>query len=275
MSEIVALLGKLVPARRLIEGIAKKYGWSVQVAETLSEFQSLSSAEIVAVLFDPTDLHEDQRIALNMVTQIAPQALPIVCCRFSEKVHWLDVTESDVFHLLRYPFARNEVRQTFGFVAEAQRRRRSFQASTELVLERSPGIKSAPMVPNEDLQNSPQDARTTSRCPCCGAETKVFHCTIPVCINCAEMHGVNLPAAERNIHAALRRTLETATSGVAAASRAFNALMSDIPSGLPYPERTHRIEVASRELSVARRAMMTAHSQLDEFLIHGKIPDQF
>jgi len=67
------------------------------------------------------------------VHHAAPDALPIVCCRFSEELQWLDLTETGIFHLLRYPFALEEVRQTFGFVQGARRRRRSLRAKTDLV----------------------------------------------------------------------------------------------------------------------------------------------
>jgi hypothetical protein len=48
--------------------------------------------------------------------------------------------------------------------------------------------------------------------------------------------------------------------------------MGDIPSGLPQPDGTQRIQNAAHALAAARNAVMQAHSRLDEFLARGVIP---
>ena len=45
--------------------------------------------------------------------------------------------------------------------------------------------------------------------------------------------------------------------------------MGDIPSGLPKPDGTLRIQNAAHVLAAARNEVMQAHSRLDEFLAGG------
>jgi DNA-binding NtrC family response regulator len=122
MSGIVAFLGRLPVERQSIERLAWKYGWSFRHAGSLSELTSLSERKVVSVLFDPKDLDTDWRTALQWVGQAAPDALPIICSRFSEAIRWPEMAGAGAYHILHYPFALNEIRQCFGFVREAQRR---------------------------------------------------------------------------------------------------------------------------------------------------------
>ena len=49
--------------------------------------------------------------------------------------------------------------------------------------------------------------------------------------------------------------------------------MGDIPSSVPQPDGTQRINNVYRELSLARREMMRAHSRLTHFLDNGVVPE--
>lgn len=160
MSGTVVLLGKLPVEKESLEPLAKKFGWSVQVAETLSRVQCLGESNIVGILFNPKELHKDWRHALKMVAHAFPDALPIICCRFSEGIHWPDGTGTGPFHLLHYPFAMDEVRQSFGFAREAQRRRRSLPAHRALALE---AASIAPSVPARAVSESQDDVSREPR----------------------------------------------------------------------------------------------------------------
>jgi hypothetical protein len=48
--------------------------------------------------------------------------------------------------------------------------------------------------------------------------------------------------------------------------------MGDIPSGLPQPDGSLRIQNAARALAAARNEVMQAHSRLNEFLARGAVP---
>lgn len=49
--------------------------------------------------------------------------------------------------------------------------------------------------------------------------------------------------------------------------------MAEIPSGLPQPDGSLRIQNASRALHSARGEVMKAHSRLNDFLTHKIVPE--
>ncbi len=64
-----------------------------------------------------------------------------------------------------------------------------------------------------------------------------------------------------------------ATERADAANAVFHALKRAISSRLPPPDATQRMQTASHELKVARRALMAATLRLSDYLNHGTIPD--
>ena len=79
----------------------------------------------------------------------------------------------------------------------------------------------------------------------------------------------------REIRAALQREILASAARAHAASEALSAIMSDIPSGLPHPDGSQRIQNAAHALAAARNEVMRAHSRLDEFLARGVVPRDF
>jgi hypothetical protein len=71
---------------------------------------------------------------------------------------------------------------------------------------------------------------------------------------------------EDDFEAAQQRRIE--------ASKLFAEVMSDIPSGIPHPDGTDRIRLASREYSASRDAAMAAMKRLSDFLIRRIIPPE-
>jgi hypothetical protein len=80
------------------------------------------------------------------------------------------------------------------------------------------------------------------------------------------------PLDPEKVRKVLQNELEAAQERRAAASAHFNAVMAEIPSGLPHPDGTHRIRLASREYSSALAEAFAAMTRLNEFLLHGTIP---
>jgi hypothetical protein len=58
------------------------------------------------------------------------------------------------------------------------------------------------------------------------------------------------------------------------ASKRFTEVMGDIPSGLPLPDGTDRIRLASREYSASREEATAAMKRLSDYLIRGTIPPE-
>jgi len=113
-----------------------------------------------------------------------------------------------------------------------------------------------------------------ARCGYCKSETELLDRGTPVCLDCANRLGTKQQSstAEASL-ARLQRELQEATVRAHQATDAFNAIMGDIPSSVPQPDGTQRINNVYRELSLARREMMRAHSRLTHFLDNGVIPE--
>ena len=113
-----------------------------------------------------------------------------------------------------------------------------------------------------------------ARCGYCKSETGLFDRGMPVCLDCASRLETKQQSsiAEDNL-ARLQRELKEATARAHQATDAFNAIMGDIPSHVPQPDGTQRINNVYRELSIARREMMRAHSRLTHFIDSGVIPE--
>jgi len=107
-----------------------------------------------------------------------------------------------------------------------------------------------------------------ARCTYCQSETQLYENDVPVCLGCS-----NESPVRRQAKRTLFRDLTEATKRADAATDAFAAITSEIPSGYPHPDGLQRIQNASREMQVAQREMMKAHTRLNDFLTSGIVPE--
>lgn len=113
-------------------------------------------------------------------------------------------------------------------------------------------------------------------CIFCESEAELAIDGMPVCEECSGKSASEFGELEtdRQIRAALQRQILTSTARAHAASQELIAIMSDIPSGLPHPDGSQRIQNAARALAAARTEVMKAHSRLNEFLAGGGVPGE-
>src|SRR5579859_7447552 len=111
-----------------------------------------------------------------------------------------------------------------------------------------------------------------AECTFCKAETQLYDGGVPVCLKCSDGKR-KPPTSEHQILNVLRQDLQVATVRASAATAAFEAVTSEIPSGLPHPDGTQRIHNASREVTIARMEMLRAHHRLNDFLNAGVVPE--
>lgn len=114
-------------------------------------------------------------------------------------------------------------------------------------------------------------------CAFCESEAERAIDGVPICKGCCgkpegEIRRLRM---DRQIRATLHREVLASTARANAASEELSAIMGDIPSGLPQPDGSQRIQNAAHALRAARNAVMQAHSRLDEFLAHGVVPADF
>src|SRR6266853_1597357 len=86
-----------------------------------------------------------------------------------------------------------------------------------------------------------------ARCVYCKAETILYEHDVPVCLECADEREVKHKRLEmeRQVNTILKHDVAEATERAHAAYDAFEAIVADVPSGLPHPDGTHRIHHAS------------------------------
>ena len=113
-----------------------------------------------------------------------------------------------------------------------------------------------------------------AECTFCKSETKLYDSGMPVCIKCSDARGGErkLAIPETEVLKILRYNLEVATERAKAATGAFDAVTSEIPSWIPHSDGTQRIHNASREMSQARVALMIAHKRLNDYVARGIVP---
>jgi hypothetical protein len=112
-------------------------------------------------------------------------------------------------------------------------------------------------------------------CAFCQSEAELAINGVPLCRECSGKPGSEIGKlkAAWEIRAALHREVLASTARASAASEELRAIMRDIPSGLPQPDGSQRIQNAAHALAAARYEVMQAHSRLDEFLARGVSSD--
>jgi len=131
MQRSVVLLGDLPLKTAALHRHVQEFGWSLETAGDLAQLPNLLAARNpVAVFLDANGLALSWEVALKSVLDIDPEALVILCHRFSDAVDWPKLAEVGAFHAVALPFDPNEVRQSLAFVSSAnvQRRENSLPA---------------------------------------------------------------------------------------------------------------------------------------------------
>jgi hypothetical protein len=103
-----------------------------------------------------------------------------------------------------------------------------------------------------------------------------------VCLKCVQGDRAEPDQQERKLTTAgpdrerilkrLREDVKGAEQRRDTASERFHEIMSQVPSGIPHPDNTLRIQQASREFSTTRQEVLSAISKLNDYLAHGKVP---
>lgn len=121
---IVVMPGRASFNLKVLHSVARDFGWGVKVAEDLGALCSAQRAEkLTAVLFHRSAFKSPSWLdALRPVASALPGVRPIACHEFSDAPDWPGLCGAGAFHSLWLPLKEEEVRQSFGFVAEAENR---------------------------------------------------------------------------------------------------------------------------------------------------------
>src|SRR6185312_6648872 len=113
------------------------------------------------------------------------------------------------------------------------------------------------------------------RCSFCkNKETALYDNGVPICVECANARGERKPPAmEQEIRGTLLKDINELTGRIDEATKEFQTVTDQIPSGLPHSDGVQRIKNASSKLSTARNELMKAHRRLEDHLDHGVVPE--
>lgn len=122
---ILVVMGRAGFDSGAVKTVAGQFGWTVEIAEDLREAAAAQAyRRTIAVLFHRGALGACSWVeALRLVRLGFPETHPIVCHGFSEPIDWPGLCDAGAFHDLWLPLKEEEVRQSFGFLWEAEKRR--------------------------------------------------------------------------------------------------------------------------------------------------------
>ena len=114
-----------------------------------------------------------------------------------------------------------------------------------------------------------------AQCAYCQAETEMYDGGVPICVVCSDTKEARSkpPATEQDIRTTLFQDVFEATARNNDATREFEAVMGQFPSGVPHPDGAQRIKNASSSLTIARKEKMKAHNRLNDYLGRGIVPE--
>jgi DNA-binding NtrC family response regulator len=108
----------------LTEAVAQ-CGWTLEVARNFQEFRTNPRArDVVAVFLQKQAVGPDcsWAEAVKQVRGVSDEIRVVVCHGFGESIDWQEISEAGAFHALALPLSDNEVRQSIGFLWEADQR---------------------------------------------------------------------------------------------------------------------------------------------------------
>lgn len=107
-----------------VHTVAEEFGWTVGIADDLCEAAAVHACRRTsAVLFHRDAFGPCSWLdAVRLLKSALPEVRPVVCHEFSESIDWPALCDAGAFHSLWLPLNENEVRRSFGFVWEADKR---------------------------------------------------------------------------------------------------------------------------------------------------------
>lgn len=108
-----------------VRNVGRSFGWVVDTAEDLNAVCAAQFSRKTAALLFHRDTFGDCSWpdAVRLLVRALPEVRLIVCHKFTDSINWPELCEAGAFHSLWLPFKEDEVRRSFGFVWEANRRR--------------------------------------------------------------------------------------------------------------------------------------------------------
>ncbi len=124
-NDVVFMPGSKQIQLSALQAAAKDFGWVVNVSRDVCKIAAAqASRKTVAVLFccDTLGRGYSWIETIRLFRRALPEARLLPCHGFSEPIDWPELCDAGAFHALWLPLRENEVRQSLGFVWEAEER---------------------------------------------------------------------------------------------------------------------------------------------------------
>jgi hypothetical protein len=122
---IVVMPGAARINLRVLENAAVEFGCSVRVVNTLTDLtKSQSDFKSLAVIFhrEALGIGCSWAQAIQLLNRAMPGVRLIPCHGYGEPIDWTELSNAGAFHSLGLPLKADEVRQSLGFIAQAEKR---------------------------------------------------------------------------------------------------------------------------------------------------------
>jgi len=121
---IIVMPGQALFDLGAVHTVAGEFGWTVGIADDLREVAAAHAhLRMSAVLFHRDAFGANSWIdAVRLLKSALPDVRPVACHGFSESIDWPALCDAGAFHSLWLPLMEDEVRRSFGFVWEAEKR---------------------------------------------------------------------------------------------------------------------------------------------------------
>jgi hypothetical protein len=140
---VLAVPGSVdVPALNLA---AQEFGWTARVSHNLDEIATTNAERNTVAVFLLRDVFGPDCswvAAIRLVRFTLLEVRLVICHGITEAIDWRELADEGAFHGIEFPLRNREVRQSLGFIWEADRNARS--------AERAPEIGSGVNLPGDD-----------------------------------------------------------------------------------------------------------------------------
>jgi hypothetical protein len=108
-----------------LNGVAADFGWIVQVAHDLRQTTEFVAPFSIVALFathDAVGAGFSWLEIVSLLRQTLPDVRLVVCHGFGDSFDWTELCNAGAFHALQLPLQEQELRQSLGFIWEAEKR---------------------------------------------------------------------------------------------------------------------------------------------------------
>jgi len=105
--------------------VAVDFGWAVQVAHDLRQAVGMWAQPGTVAVFanhDAVGAGFSWLDIVRLLIRTMPDARVVVCHGFGDVFDWPELSDAGAFHALRLPLQEDELRQSLGFIWEAEKR---------------------------------------------------------------------------------------------------------------------------------------------------------